>query len=199
MDFFFSKKNEFDSLSEQVHLPADFIFSIVAPEISQYSFISNTFESYSLNVLYVQYGSIYADYSIGFFQMKPSFIENMEKHIQQNEMLFKKYSQYLFLKPTSKKSRIVRVERLNSTHWQIIYLGMFCDIISDKFRHVHFSNKEEKLKFYASAYNSGFKKNENHIREMQNKSYFPRFSTKKFNYSDLSYWFFNECRGIFNK
>ena len=69
-----------DSVSEQVQSTcADFIYSIVAPEITQYSFIRNTLESYTLNVLYVQYGRAYADYSIGFFQMKPSFIEEHGK------------------------------------------------------------------------------------------------------------------------
>jgi len=199
LDFLVSHKPDLDSVSKQVQLPVHFIYSIVAPEITQYNFIRNKLESYTLNVLYVQNGRAYADYSIGFFQMKPSFIEDMEKYIQQNAMLSKKYSKHLFLNPMNKNSRIGRVKRLNSIHWQIKYLGMFCDIMKDKFRTVHFSNQEEKLKFYASAYNSGFKNNENFIREMQNKAYFPRFSIKKFNYSDLSYWFFNECRGLFNK
>lgn len=44
----------------------------------RYNALKDDIESESLKVLYVQFGKTYADFSIGVFQMKPSFAEGVE-------------------------------------------------------------------------------------------------------------------------
>ena len=190
LDFYEENKSEFERQSAMLGLESAFLFSIVAPEVSQYGQLSNTVETYSLKVLYVQYGKGYADFSIGHFQMKPSFIEDLEKYIAANNELKSKYNHYLFKQPDNKNARIERVDRLNSLSWQINYLTAFCDVILHKFKNILFISDTEKVKFFAAAYNSGFHKSENELKKMQKLKYFPRFGVEKYNYSDITNWFF---------
>ena len=78
-DFYKQHKSKFETAAEKIGLPPQMIFAIVAPEITQYSYLKNKIETYSLKVLYVQYGLAYSDFSVGFFQIKPSFVELLEK------------------------------------------------------------------------------------------------------------------------
>ena len=52
--------------------------AVVFPEIVRYSDLEDLIQIRALKVLYVQYGRKYADFSVGHFQMKPSFIEQLE-------------------------------------------------------------------------------------------------------------------------
>ena len=192
LDFYEENKLEFENKSAILDLESAFLFSIVAPEVSQYVQLSNSIETYSLKVLYVQYGKGYADFSIGHFQMKPSFIESLEKHIAADKELKNKYDHYLFKQPETKNARIKRVDRLNSLSWQINYLTAFCDVVLHKFKNIQFLSDTEKVKFFAAAYNSGFHKSDNELKKMQKLKYFPRFGIEKYNYSDITNWFFHQ-------
>lgn len=64
--------------------------SIVAPEVSQYSQVADFLEMRALGISYLNNGS--ADFSVGFFQMKPSFVEELEKKIAANRSLKAKYA-----------------------------------------------------------------------------------------------------------
>ena len=191
LNFYEEHKIEFQDQGTKIHVDAPFMFSIVAPEVSQFVKLSNTIETYSLKVLYVQYGKGYADFSIGHFQMKPSFIEGIENYIANNKELKIKYESYLFHDSKSKNARIERIDRLNSISWQIKYLSVFCDLIHHKFNTIQFVSNSEKVRFFASAYNSGFHKSENELKSMQKTKCFPRFGIEKYNYSDIANWFYH--------
>ena len=109
-----------------------------------------------------------------------------------NENLKTKYKKFLFTNPNERPARVERIERLSSVEWQIEYLALFCAIVNHKFANTTFSTEEEKLRFYASAYNSGFHKSEQQIKETAQKSLFPHFSRQKFKYSDIAVWFYQE-------
>ena len=173
-------------------MSAEFLFAIVAPEITQFSYLSDKIETYSLKVFYVQNGKDYSNFSIGVFQMKPSFIEDLENYISANITLKNKYKKFLFENPNERQARVERVERLGSTEWQIEYLALFCAVVSHKFINMNFTDEEEKLRFYANAYNSGFHKTEQQIIEISKKALFPHFSRQKFKYSDIVIWFYRE-------
>ena len=191
LNFYEENKIEFQKQGTNVNIEAPFLFSIVAPEVSQFVQLSNTIETYSLKVLYVQYGKGYADFSIGHFQMKPSFIEGIENYIANNKELKIKYESYLFQDSRGKNARIERIDRLNSISWQIKYLSVFCDLVHHKFNTIQFTSNKEKIRFFASAYNSGFHKSEHALKSMQKMKYFPRFGFEKYNYSDISNWFYH--------
>ena len=190
--FFAEYKNKFEQAGKNVSLSAEFMFAIVAPELSQFAYLSNKLETYTLKVMYVQGGKAYSNFSIGFFQMKPSFIEQMETSIVEYNDLKTDFSDCLFADPNSRQARVERVDRLNTFEWQMKYLTLFCLLVNKRFGAVSFNNEEEKLRFYASAYNSGFQRTENDIKKMGEKSLFPHFSKQKFKYTDISVWFYRE-------
>jgi len=191
-EFFVEHKSKFENVSKTCGLSAEFLFAIVAPEFTQFSYLSNKIETYSLKVLYVQGGKAYSDFSIGFFQMKPSFIERLENYIMTDTTLKNKYKKFLFEKPDERQARVERIERLNSLEWQIEYLALFCSIVNHKFSNTTFVNEEEKLRFYASAYNCGLHKSESEIERIGQKALFPHFSRQKFKYSDITVWFYKD-------
>jgi hypothetical protein len=181
---------DFEQAAGSAGLPARFIFAVVAPELTQYSHLRNKLETYSLKVLYVQNGKAYADFSIGCFQMKPSFIERMEEYLLADSLLRVKYASCLFSAPEARTSRVERIDRLSTVKWQMTYLALYCETINRKFGNLAFSNEAEKLRFYASAYNCGFHKSEQQIKETAQKSLFPHFSSVKYRYDDIALWFF---------
>jgi len=190
--FFAEHKSTLEHAAKTCALPAEFLFAIVAPELTQFSYLSNKIETYSLKVFYVQNGTAYSDFSIGVFQMKPSFIEAMENYINADANLKHTYKKFLFKEPNERQARVERVERLGTVEWQIEYLALFCTIVNHKFANTAFANEEDKLRFYANAYNSGFHKTEQQIKEIAQKALFPHFSRQKFRYSDIVVWFYQK-------
>ena len=190
--FFAEHESKLEAAAQTCNLPARFLFAIVAPEITQFGYLSNKVETYSLKVFYVQNGKAYSDFSIGIFQMKPSFIEAMENYISADTSLKKEYKKFLFEKPDERQARVERINKLGSMEWQMEYLALFCAVVNHKFADINFANEEEKLRFYASAYNSGFHKSEQQIKETAQKALFPHFSRQKYKYSDIAVWFYQE-------
>ncbi len=58
--------------------------SIVLPELIRWNALQDIMETTALELLYVEKGKDGADFSIGYFQMKPSFIENLENYVLTN-------------------------------------------------------------------------------------------------------------------
>lgn len=90
--------------------------SIVAPEISQFSKYLDFVELRTLYVIYLSRGK--SDFSIGPFQMKPSFIEEMEKIVINTPQLIKKYKD-LIPKGSDKEKRKFRLQNLSSYKGQL--------------------------------------------------------------------------------
>lgn len=194
-DFYSEFEQEFNVAAARTKNEPDFLFGIVAPELSQYNQINDYWELYALKALYAQNGPGYADFSVGCFKMKPSFIENLEDFVASNETLKNKYVDILFDDPEIKAARVTRVERLETIEWQIRYLGVFCDVMNLKFKNKTYVSNEAKLAFYATAYNSGFHKSEGEIQSMYNKKLFPAKTKEPFNYAEIAKWFYNEIKG----
>lgn len=188
--FLLEHKSEFKKCAAGTGLNYKQVFSIVAPEISEYSTIKNYFESQSLKVLYVQKGSGYSDFSIGFFQMKPSFVERLEKIVSNNPKLYTSFNHFLIKLKDKKNERRERIKRLESEEWQFRYLKLFLTILRNSTKNQKFSNKEEKIKFYSTYYNAGIHKSREEIIQELNHERFPNFSTKKFNYSNVCLEFY---------
>lgn len=171
---------------------------IVFPELIRYSAIKDIIETHGLEVLYAQYGSKYADFSIGRFQMKPSFAYQLEKDWNEfNESIPIKCQIRPFNLIDNPKSRIDRIIRLRDEKWQIKYLVMFLKIIKIKHK-VDLNKFEQEIRFIASAYNSGYSNDSAKIAKMGKRSFFhteiliPR---ECFNYSDISvYYYKKNCR-----
>lgn len=161
--------------------------AIVAPEVSQYSSVTDFFELRTMFISYRNFGR--GNFSVGYFQMKPGFIEGLEKEIANNAALKKKFSSYI-PKGTDKEKRETRLKRLKTLEWQLKYLEVFIEVAKLKTKGIKFKNNEEKLRYWATLYNSGFNLSKEKVKQYQNKKFFPR-STKSFNYSDVALEFYH--------
>ncbi|MDR1274307.1 MAG: hypothetical protein LBK12_07140, partial [Odoribacteraceae bacterium] len=142
-------------------------------------------------VFYVQKGKAYADFSTGFFQMKPSFIERLEDSLQTKKHLHEKFKECLLPDPASREARVERLRRLGQMEWQLEYLALFCELVHERFPSKSELPERDMLVFYATAYNTGFHKPEDAIDQMARQALFPRFTREKFRYADVALWFYD--------
>lgn len=154
--------------------------AVAAPEMFRYSAFKDFFETSALETLYVNYGSTAADFSIGHFQMKPSFVEKLEES-------YEELVQYKSTLPIN--IRRERIQRLSSKKWQAKYVVYFCKWMEEKYTTESFSSIEEKVTFYATAYNLGLNTSKTTIYKWQNKKVFPYgkdYGNKQCVYSNIA-------------
>jgi hypothetical protein len=166
----------------------DFAKAIAFPEIVRYSAIQNSMEMEGLFTLYVQYGAKYANFSVGRFQMKPTFASQIEQDVARIPKLHDLNLNKIELGNTS-MSRLLRVKRLNSDEWQLQYLIWFIKIMDQKYKNQRWPSDLDKLRFYATAYNCGYTQSEKEIRQQMKRRYFHTSifkSTTCYNYSNIS-------------
>jgi hypothetical protein len=171
-----------------------FIKSIVFPEVMRFDVLKDDIETESLRTLYVQLGEEYANFSIGFFQMKPSFAVQVETKAQQllpgsicNEL------QLYYTDSTEEAIRAARVDRLQDTDWQLVYLTAFICICNKIYSHKIFNSDTERLQWYATVYNAGFDKTDTYIRkkiEQDNFYLAQQMPGKKFKYAAIATWYY---------
>lgn len=180
----------------------DLSVSIIFPELIRYSQIRNSIETFGLEVLYVQYGEKYANFSIGRFQMKPGFAERIEKDWILLSMSMDKGIYQINQLDTNNTSvsRKLRLERLKDEKWQVKYLAAFVKIMVFRFRLQE--NGIKTLKFLSSAYNYGYWKDERDIIRSGNECTFYTGYIKPdscYCYKDISCYYFNRLKGVFCK
>ncbi len=181
----------------QQKIPAEYIAEAIAcvfPEMVRFSEMKNMIEVSSLELLYVKWGERYADFSIGFFQMKPSFIESMENYVSNNRLSAQIFMP-LSTKQDEESKRQNRINHLRTWDGQLTYLKAFWQITSIRFKDKKFENKNQKVHFFATAYNRGFLNTEQEIIKWQNKYFFPDgriFKGKQYNYGNVAQEFYEK-------
>jgi hypothetical protein len=175
MTFCATHKTEIEGKADQYGIPADELTAIVFPELIRYSTFQNFFETKALEYVYVQQGSAVADFSIGNFQMKPSFVEGLERAIIKDEHL-KKHFHHLLI-PTSyilSQQRENRLKRLKELSGQLDYLCCFYILVKQQFKTTLSTlDRQQELKFIATAYNTGFHKSAERIQLAMNQASYP--------------------------
>jgi len=165
--------------------------TIVFPELMRYSNVKDVLETSALEMVYIQAGSDAADFSIGRFQMKPSFAEAIEKEV----VLNKDYQQLIYSdKNTKEQTRQERIARLQNLDWQLMYLNAFVSICKLKFKGEKHESVNDSLSLYASAYNTGFTKPIEEIKLNEGKCYFPygtKYKGKQYSYANVACYFNN--------
>jgi hypothetical protein len=195
-DYYFAlstiqKNNWWSDTLEKEGLDSDFVLAVIFPELIRYSSITDYIQVKGLEVLYIQYGKDYADFSVGLFQMKPSFAVYIESDILKYNLV-NKYTLLSALKPDLSEtidSRRERIIRLKDESGQLLYLIAFIRIMDTLYQDSAFHSTEEKLIFYATAYNTGYFKNETEIRkEISRKSFYRGMTSMstKYNYSEIA-------------
>lgn len=197
VQFIQSNGTYFEMVSNRFKTDQRFLKSIIFPELIRYSQFSDLFETGALEWLYVEGGSKAADFSIGHFQMKPSFVETLEGYVSSVESLKEEYG-FIILNGSGSSFRKDRIERMKQLSWQMIYLSCFAEICQHRFSKLTFSSEEDRLRFWCAAYNSGLMQDEASISSSQNKRTFPygpKFGPEnQYAYSDVAVDYFRSLK-----
>jgi hypothetical protein len=166
--------------------------SIIFPELVRYSALQDKIEITLLKALYVNLGDEYADFSIGQFQMKPSFAELIREKASadsgnETEIPFKNITAYDDIKDFRKSI----VSDLENPKSQIRYLIAFIKICERNFN-TDLKDEMSAVKFLSSAYNFGIDKNKKEIEQMIGRKFFNTklIKTENYSYADVAvFWY----------
>jgi hypothetical protein len=190
----FEKENRswMEPLLIKYHLSYPLAVAVIFPELVRYSALRDKMEITLLKVLYINLGQDYANFSIGRFQMKPSFAEMIREQAPavlrlRSGIQFKSRSEY----DEIKIFRESIVTDLEDPRIQFNYLIGFLKICEKKYRTCR-KDDISWLKFLATAYNYGIDKSEEQIINMIDRKFFNTklFKTENYSYADVSlYWY----------
>jgi hypothetical protein len=157
---------------------------VVFPEVLRYSLIRDRIETVGLETLYVSQGPAYADFSIGRFQMKPSFVESLERRLPALGV----YD----TASNAREVRAVRVQRLRDESWQVRYLSGFGSLVESAFPRAE-DEAETRIRFLAAAYNSGLWRSRAQILGAESWKLFPNGTrgTSPYRYGDVAVDFYD--------
>ncbi len=172
--------------------------SIIFPELVRYSLIREKLENYFLIKFYIELGKDYGNYSVGIFQMKPSFIERLENDLQHYKDLERFSFIWNYPETLNKREiRKIRAERMINLKWQINYVISFVALLDCFHRNnetfSHKKSKKEKILLYSNCFNSGYWYDYDKIIASSSKKYFPYgkgFLGNKINYGLVSTYFY---------
>jgi hypothetical protein len=196
----FEKENRswMEPLLTKNHISYPLAVAVIFPELVRYSALRDKMEITLLKALYINLGQDYANFSIGQFQMKPSFAELISEQApavleRKSGIKFKSRSEYDDIKSFRKSI----VTDLEDPKIQFNYLIGFMKICEKKYKT---NRKDEitRLKFIATAYNFGIDKSEEEIKNMIDRKFFNTrlFKTENYSYADVSlYWYKNYPTG----
>lgn len=172
----------------KANIPPELAYSVVFPSLTRYSALKDIMETSGMKTLYVQSGRKYSRYVVGRFQMSPSFAELVERNVTRYKLW-----DYKFKITNNSKARSERSKRLDSPEWQVQYLILYIKVMDKRFSHLKWKTPEDKVRFYATAFNIGFNKNERTIKYLMHKRTFLR-KTKhykgKLKHGDIAAWFY---------
>ncbi|MCX6566634.1 MAG: hypothetical protein NTW38_09495 [Candidatus Aminicenantes bacterium] len=171
--------------------------AVVFPEVIRFNALEDAIQVRGLKVLYIQYGRAYMNFSVGRFQMKPSFVERLEFDYQRLFSADEKAAVGIpaFERGDTSELRGKRVLRLDDLIWQVRYLRLFMLVMEKRYGQVVFAGVEDRLRFYATAFNAGYVSGETALRRMMNERRFHTallFPRTTYNYADVALFFFRK-------
>lgn len=172
----------------------EFALAIVFPELVRYSKLFDLIEVSALKTLYLQFGKTYSNFSIGRFQMKPSFAESVERDWNLVYPKPKSLMYFSFDTLDNLYNRQARLQRIDNIQGQLLYLSMFIYVV--KFRHpINFKNNEERVLFYATAYNYSYRVSSttvisNIFKKRFHTDLFETPLTNFYSYADIALFFY---------
>ena len=169
--------------------------AVIFPELVRYSALRDKMEVSLLKTLYINLGKHYANFSVGEFQMKPSFAEYIHanaKNIQLRSVTITLNDSAAF--ENIREFRKTIVINLESRHIQTIYLIAFLKMAAARFN-TEEMNREDKIRFLATLYNFGPGHDEAEVRTMIDKKFYSTklFAKTLYSYADVSLFWYNNC------
>ena len=165
--------------------------AVIFPELVRYSAIRDKLEISLLKTLYRNIGKDYADFSIGVFQVKPSFAEKIREMTPENKSakLFQKRNEY----GSDYEYRKAIISDLEDPEKELKYIIGFLKICERRFK-IRWQNESIKIQFLATAYNTGFWKSVNEIEKMSGRKFFNTklFKSDNYSYADVSLVWYNQ-------
>lgn len=161
------------------------------PELVRYNELSNFVETAALELLYVRQGSRAVDFSIGHFQMKPSFVERLE-YAADCPLLTESQRQWLRLANLPpQEARRLRIERLKSLRAQMQYLSIF-ERIASRLRAADLAlcSTRERVRRLAVFYNAGLDISTETLRYFLQQALFPygkHYVGPQYCYADIAW------------
>ena len=178
---------------------AHLALAVVFPELIRFGAIQDEIQMRGLKVLYVLYGRNHGNFSVGRFQMKPSFAEQVESDYAR---LFTPRERAAigiaaFERGDTAALRERRVRRLEDLAWQVRYLRLFVLVMGKRYRLASFTGPEDRLRFYATAYNAGYAGGEAAIRRKMDRRLFHTAlfqPAETYNYADVALSYYTSAR-----
>ena len=167
--------------------------AVVFPELIRYSMWKDEIERTAVNGLYVSKGREGANFSIGRFQMKPSFAEEVEQAWNRSS-LSKEYG-FSFNLADNNEARRSRVRRLSTMQGQCRYLAIFIRLLQQRHPQLSQLSLKDQVCLLSTAYNRSFTASWNSLRKMQHERHFhtdiiKTRSTRLYCYADIASAFF---------
>ncbi len=181
-----------ESLLEKNNVSYPLAIAVVFPELVRYSALRDKMEITLLKALYINLGEYYANFSIGQFQMKPSFAAIIRDEApgvmsRRSGITFKVTDDFSDIQ-NYRKSIITDME---DPKVQLTYLITFFRICEKKFK-TNRMNETNRIRFLATAYNYGVDKTADQIKSMTDRKFFTTKLIKDvtYSYSDISvFWY----------
>jgi hypothetical protein len=192
----FEKENRswMEHALKRSHISYTLAIAVIFPELVRYSALRDKMETTLLKALYINLGDNYANFSIGQFQMKPSFAEMVRDQSQtlpgrRSSVRFKNSSDYDDVKSFRKSI----VQDMEDPRIQFSYLIAFFRICETKWG-ITRGDDVTNVRFLATAYNFGINKNRAEIERMIDKRFFNTklFRTDNYSYADVSLFWYNQ-------
>ena len=167
--------------------------AVVFPELIRYSMWKDEIERTAVNGLYVSKGREGANFSIGRFQMKPSFAEEVEQAWNRSS-LSKEYG-FSFNLADNNEARRSRVRRISTMQGQCRYLAIFIRLLQQHHPQLSQLSLKDQVCLLSTAYNRSFTASWNSLRKMQHERHFhtdiiKTRSTRLYCYADIASAFF---------
>lgn len=144
--------------------------AVIFPEQLRYSRLQNNMEQAALWSLYVRGGKQKANFSIGLFQMKPSFAEEVETAWMKSPLRHE-YKLYFNCNDNNEVRRR-RLQRLTNERWQCVYLAVFIRLMLEREPSLQKLSSEERVSLLATAYNVSFRASLEVLRRSQKRRSF---------------------------
>lgn len=175
---------------EQFDVDPRLAVAIVFPELIRYSMWQDEIERAAVNGLYVSKGTDGANFSIGRFQMRPSFAEEIEQEWNRSS-LSKEYG-FVFNLQQNNEARRSRIRRLSNMQGQCRYLAIFIRLLQQRHPQLEQLSEKEQVCFLATAYNRSFTASFQQIKKIQHERHFhtdviKTHSTCLYCYADIAF------------
>lgn len=182
-------RHELDIILSDFDVSSDMAEAVIFPELLRYSALKDFMETAAVKALYVKNGSAKSNFSIGRFQMKPSFAEEIERAWMKSDFPHR-YEIYFNLS-NNIEERKARILRLDDPFWQSVYLAMFIKLLYTKFPELSTQSIDYQVRFCATSYNISFTGSYNFINSHFSSKYYhtdflPNSKTTYYSYCDIA-------------